>query len=116
MTDALRGDLAGKADLASLRADLDKARRSDADVVILEGILVLHDEAARAMMDLKVFVHVDPDSRRVKGHEDIFVVGDAADFPIKRAFLALLQNRTAPLFAWCSGFRRGAVVHGAHRA
>lgn len=46
-------------------------------------------------MDDRGFVHVDPDSRRVQGRERIFAVGDAADFPIKQAFLALLQADAA---------------------
>ncbi len=45
--------------------------------------------------DDRGFVHVDPDSRRVQGHPNIFAVGDAADFPIKQAFLALLQADAA---------------------
>jgi sulfide:quinone oxidoreductase len=45
--------------------------------------------------DDRGFVHVEPDSRRVQGHANIFVVGDAADFPIKQAFLALLQADAA---------------------
>ncbi len=45
--------------------------------------------------DPRGFVQVEPDSRRVRGHERIFAVGDAADFPIKQAFLALLQGDAA---------------------
>jgi NADH dehydrogenase FAD-containing subunit len=45
--------------------------------------------------DDRGFIHVDADSRRVKGHAEIFAVGDAADFPIKQAFLALLQGDAA---------------------
>jgi NADH dehydrogenase FAD-containing subunit len=45
--------------------------------------------------DPRGFIKVDPDSRRVKGMESIFAVGDAADFPIKQAFLALLQGDAA---------------------
>lgn len=45
--------------------------------------------------DERGFIKVDPDSRRVVGHERIFAVGDAADFPIKQAFLALLQADAA---------------------
>jgi sulfide:quinone oxidoreductase len=45
--------------------------------------------------DERGFIHVDPDSRRVKGHPNIFAVGDTADFPIKQAFLALLQGDAA---------------------
>ena len=45
--------------------------------------------------DARGFIHVDPESRRVQGEERIFAVGDAADFPIKQAFLALLQADAA---------------------
>lgn len=45
--------------------------------------------------DDRGFIHVDANSRRVKGHPDVFAVGDAADFPIKQAFLALLQADAA---------------------
>lgn len=45
--------------------------------------------------DDRGFIHVEPDSRRVKELDDIFAVGDAADFPIKQAFLALLQGDAA---------------------
>jgi len=46
-------------------------------------------------MDERGFIRVDPDSRRVKGYPNIFAVGDTADFPIKQAFLALLQGDAA---------------------
>ncbi len=46
-------------------------------------------------VDDRGFINVDPDSRRVIGRENIFAVGDAADFPIKQAFLALLQADAA---------------------
>jgi sulfide:quinone oxidoreductase len=45
--------------------------------------------------DERGFIYVDPDSRRVKGYPEIFAVGDTADFPIKQAFLALLQADAA---------------------
>ena len=45
--------------------------------------------------DDRGFIQVAADSRRVKGFENIFTVGDAADFPIKQAFLALLQADAA---------------------
>ncbi|HVX63136.1 MAG TPA: FAD-dependent oxidoreductase [Pirellulales bacterium] len=45
--------------------------------------------------DDRGFIKVAPDSRRVKGFEEVFTVGDAADFPIKQAFLALLQADAA---------------------
>ena len=46
-------------------------------------------------MDERGFISVDADSRRVKGYAEIFAVGDTADFPIKQAFLALLQADAA---------------------
>ncbi|HXH14074.1 MAG TPA: FAD-dependent oxidoreductase [Alphaproteobacteria bacterium] len=45
--------------------------------------------------DDRGFVKVEPDSRRVSGTPDVYAVGDAADFPIKQAFLALLQADAA---------------------
>lgn len=45
--------------------------------------------------DDRGFVNVDAESRRVTGLSDVFAVGDAADFPIKQAFLALLQADAA---------------------
>jgi sulfide:quinone oxidoreductase len=46
-------------------------------------------------VDDRSFIQVEPDSRRVKGYANVFAVGDAADFPIKQAFLALLQADAA---------------------
>ncbi len=45
--------------------------------------------------DERGFIRVAQDSRRVEGFERIFAVGDAADFPVKQAFLALLQADAA---------------------
>jgi sulfide:quinone oxidoreductase len=46
-------------------------------------------------IDDRGFVNVDHSSRRVNGLERVFAVGDAGDFPIKQAFLALLQGDAA---------------------
>ena len=46
-------------------------------------------------IDDRGFVKVDPASRRVAGSDRVYTVGDAADFPIKQAFLALLQGAAA---------------------
>jgi len=35
-------------------------------IVVLEGIMALHDRALRALMDLKVFVEADPDVRFIR--------------------------------------------------
>lgn len=45
--------------------------------------------------DPRGFLVVDPKTRQVKGQPDIYAVGDAADFPVKQAFLALLQADAA---------------------
>jgi sulfide:quinone oxidoreductase len=45
--------------------------------------------------DERGFIRAEPDSRRIKGRGDMFSVGYAADFPIKQAFLALLQAAAA---------------------
>jgi uridine kinase len=53
-------------DWARLRVELREAKHSEAEVVILEGILVLCDEEVRSLMDLKLFVDADPDERIVR--------------------------------------------------
>jgi sulfide:quinone oxidoreductase len=42
--------------------------------------------------DDRGFLRVESNSRRVYGHERLFAAGDAANFPVKQAFLALLQG------------------------
>ena len=46
-------------------------------------------------IDDRGFVKVDPASRQVAGSDRVYTVSDAADFPIKQAFLALLQADAA---------------------
>lgn len=41
--------------------------------------------------DDRGFVTADPATRRVAGLDDVYVPGDAGDFPVKQAFLAFLQ-------------------------
>jgi sulfide:quinone oxidoreductase len=45
--------------------------------------------------DDRGFLTTDPDTRQVHGQPDIYAVGDAGDFPVKQAFLALLQADAA---------------------
>jgi sulfide:quinone oxidoreductase len=45
--------------------------------------------------DDRGFIATDLATRRVPGHPEVYAVGDAADFPVKQAFLALLQADTA---------------------
>jgi uridine kinase len=53
-------------DLDRLHRDLGAAREGSAQVVVLEGILVLWDERVRGLMDLKLFVEADADERIVR--------------------------------------------------
>lgn len=41
--------------------------------------------------DERGFIAAELATRQVKGHPDIYVAGDAGDFPVKQAFLAFLQ-------------------------
>jgi NADH dehydrogenase FAD-containing subunit len=45
--------------------------------------------------DDRGFIQTVLETRQVVGHPNIYAVGDAADFPVKQAFLALLQGDTA---------------------
>jgi uridine kinase len=54
----------GSFDFARLREDLRSI--ADVEVAIVEGILVLHDDALREMMDLKLFIAADADERIVR--------------------------------------------------
>ncbi len=45
--------------------------------------------------DERGFIPADPKTCQVVGQPDIYVVGDAGDFPVKQAFLALLQADAA---------------------
>lgn len=65
------------------------------DLLVSFPPYVAKERFAGLPCDDRGFVQVEPDSRRVKGLETVFTVGDAADFPIKQAFLALLQGDAA---------------------
>jgi NADH dehydrogenase FAD-containing subunit len=65
------------------------------DLLVSFPPYIAKERFAGLPLDDRGFIHVDPDSRRVKGLDTVFAVGDAADFPIKQAFLALLQGDAA---------------------
>ena len=65
------------------------------DLLISFPPYIARQRFAALPIDDRGFIHVEPDSRRVKGLPDVYSVGDAADFPIKQAFLALLQGGAA---------------------
>jgi NADH dehydrogenase FAD-containing subunit len=58
-------------------------------------------------VDQRGFVHVESTTRQVVGHPEIYAPGDAGDFPLKDAFLALLQADAA-------ADHIAAVVSGRH--
>ena len=66
-------------DFALLRRDVRRAREGSPGVVILEGILVLHDVELRELMDLRVFVDADPDERIVRRIRRNLAAGHALD-------------------------------------
>ena len=45
--------------------------------------------------DDRGFLETELESRRLVGHPEVYVVGDAGDFPVKQAFLAFLQADAA---------------------
>lgn len=53
-------------DFPKLREDLQAACEGGAEIVIVEGILVLHDPELREIMDLKLFVEAAADERIVR--------------------------------------------------
>ena len=53
-------------DFPTLYRDLLRARDGSADLLILEGILVLHYPELRSLMDLKLFVDTEADERIVR--------------------------------------------------
>ncbi|CAN1134008.1 Uridine kinase-like protein 4 [Linum perenne] len=53
-----------KYDFKSYKSDVFPARRvNPSDVIILEGILILHDSRIRDLMNMKIFVDIDADVR-----------------------------------------------------
>ena len=50
-------------DLERLHADVLAAREDDWDIILIEGMFILWDEAMAPVLDLKVFVDCDPDER-----------------------------------------------------
>lgn len=53
-------------DLERLHVDVAAAKNEDIDVVLIEGMFILWDEAMAPLLDLKVFVDCDPDERLIR--------------------------------------------------
>jgi sulfide:quinone oxidoreductase len=65
------------------------------DVLVAFPPYVASTQFAGLPVDDRGFLPTDLASRRLAGRPDIFVVGDAGDFPVKQAFLAFLQADAA---------------------
>jgi sulfide:quinone oxidoreductase len=61
------------------------------DVLVSFPPYVAAQRFAALPSDDRGFLRCDARTRQVEAHPDIYAVGDAGDFPIKQAFLALLQ-------------------------
>lgn len=69
--------------------------RLEYDVLVSFPPYVASTAYAQLPTDNRGFLQVENDSRRIRGQDRMFAVGDAANFPIKQAFLALLQGDAA---------------------
>lgn len=65
------------------------------DVLVSFPPYVASTAYAELPTDDRNFIEVEADSRRVMGLDRIYAAGDTASFPIKQAFLALLQGDAA---------------------
>ncbi len=65
------------------------------DVLVTFPPYVASTRFAGLPVDERGFLRTAADARQVDGHPDIYAVGDAGDFPIKQAFLAMLQAHAA---------------------
>jgi len=81
------------ADLPKLRADLAKAIDTAAsDVIIVEGLLVLHDDNIFEKLDLKLFIDCRPDERIVRRLKRNMAWGLAFD-EISGVYLDMVRYR-----------------------
>jgi len=60
-------------------AAIDEARASDADIVLIEGLLVLYLDEVREKLDLKIFVDLQSDERIVRRIKRFMSFGQTMD-------------------------------------
>ena len=77
------------------KVNFQNGEKLDYDVLVSFPPYVASTLFEQLPTDDRGFIEVEPDSRRVAGSDRIFAAGDAANFPIKQAFLALLQGDAA---------------------
>ena len=92
--------ITGHKQRAVTRVEPDKAHFQDGstlpfDLMVSFPPYVASTRYAELPSDERGFIQADPKTRQVVGHPDIYVVGDAGNFPVKQAFLALLQADAA---------------------
>lgn len=77
------------------RVEYQNGETIDYDVLVGFPPYVAARNYASLPSDDRGFIQVDADSRRVVGQDRVFAIGDAGNFPVKQAFLALLQADAA---------------------
>ena len=66
--------------MAEFYAAIDEAQSSDADVLIIEGLLILYLEEVRSKLDLKLFVDLKSDERMYRRiHKFMAMRGDTLE-------------------------------------
>ena len=96
-------------------AAIDEARKSDADVVIIEGLLILYLEEVRSKLDLKIFVDLQSDERMYRRiHKFMAMRGDTLEQVCDR-YLDTVRWRHAE-FVEPSRWYADIVVNGADKA
>ena len=73
-------------------AAIAEARASDADIVLIEGLLVLHLDAVREQLDLKIFVDLQSDERIVRRIKRFMGMGQTMD-EVTNRYLDTVRDR-----------------------
>lgn len=71
------------------KAHFDNGETIDFDFMIGFPPYIAHTNFESLPTDDRGFIHADKENWKVRGHENVYVVGDGGDFPVKQAFLAL---------------------------
>ena len=95
-----RRDIAGHTARVATKVEPEAVRYASGesqpyDLLVAFSPYAAEVEYPRLPGDDRGFVSADLSSRQVVGYPDIYVAGDAGDFPVKQAFLAFLQADAA---------------------
>lgn len=84
------------------------------EVIIVEGILALCDEALRSMMDLKIFVDADPDERLIRViQRDVVERGRTAEAVMER-YTRVLKPMHQQFIEPCKRYADLIIPQGGH--